>query len=44
MVFRAFDGQLHLAYHRPNPNPDERPYFVPLRERGSSLEIIPISG
>ncbi len=40
MVFRTFDGQLHLAYHRPNPSPDERPYFVPLREHQSSLEII----
>ena len=40
MVFRTFDGQLHLAFHRPNPNPDERPYFVPLREHPSSLEIV----
>lgn len=40
MVFRTFDGQLHLAYHRPNPTPDERPYFVPLREHQSSLEIV----
>lgn len=40
MVFRTFDGQLHLAYHRPNPTPDERPYFVPLREHQSFLEIV----
>jgi hypothetical protein len=40
MVFRDFDGQLMLAYHRPNPTPDERPYFLPLREHQSSLEII----
>jgi arabinan endo-1,5-alpha-L-arabinosidase len=40
MTFRGFDGQLWLAYHRPNPSPDERPYFVPLRENQSSLEII----
>ena len=40
MVFRTFDGRLLLAYHRPNPSPDERPYFVPLRENQSSLEII----
>ena len=39
MVFRAFDGQLRLAYHRPNPSPDERPYFVRLRENGSSLAL-----
>jgi arabinan endo-1,5-alpha-L-arabinosidase len=40
MVFRTFDGQLRLAFHRPNPSPDERPYFVPLRETASSLEIV----
>jgi arabinan endo-1,5-alpha-L-arabinosidase len=39
MVFRDFDGQLVLTYHRPNPSPDERPYFVSLRENASSLEI-----
>lgn len=39
MVFRAFDGQLWLAFHRPNDNPNERPLFIPLRENGSSLEI-----
>lgn len=39
MVFRTFDGQLMLAYHRPNPSPHERPYFVPLRETDLSLEI-----
>lgn len=40
MVFRRFDGQLMLAFHRPNPTPHERPYFVPLQEKGSSLEIV----
>lgn len=40
MVFRRFDGQLMLAFHRPNPTPHERPYFVPLQENGSSLEIV----
>jgi arabinan endo-1,5-alpha-L-arabinosidase len=40
MVFRAFDGQLWLAYHRPNQSPDERPQFVALREDGSSVEIV----
>lgn len=39
MVFPTFDDQLLLAYHRPNPSPDERPYFVPLRESQSSVEI-----
>lgn len=40
MVFRAFDGQLYLAFHRPNPNPDERPYFVPLTEKDATLALI----
>lgn len=40
MVFRAFDGQLWLAYHRPNESPNERPQFVRLRETDSALEII----
>lgn len=41
MVFRRFDGTLTLALHRPNPSPDERPHFIPLRENenGLSLEI-----
>lgn len=39
MVFRAFDGQLRLAFHRPNQSPGERPHFVPLRENGASLEV-----
>jgi beta-xylosidase len=40
MIFRAFNGQRLLAYHRPNPSPDERPYFAPMRENGSSVEIV----
>jgi arabinan endo-1,5-alpha-L-arabinosidase len=40
MVFRTFDGQLWLAFHRPNQSPDERPQFVPLRENESSVEIV----
>ncbi|NLF76788.1 MAG: family 43 glycosylhydrolase [Chloroflexi bacterium] len=39
MVFRAFDGGLRLAFHRPNQSPHERPQFVLLRETASSLEI-----
>ena len=39
MAFRTFDGQLWLAFHRPNPSPNERPQFVRLRESESSLEI-----
>jgi arabinan endo-1,5-alpha-L-arabinosidase len=41
MVFRTFDGQLRLAFHRPNQSPDERPQFVPLREDESSVGIVP---
>jgi arabinan endo-1,5-alpha-L-arabinosidase len=40
MVFRAFDGQQWLAFHRPNQSPDERPQFAPLRENESSVEIV----
>ena len=39
MVFRSFSGQLQLTFHRPNPTPDERPHFIPLRENGSLLEL-----
>ncbi len=39
MVFRTFEGQLMLAYHRPNESPDERPFFVPLQETETSIEI-----
>ncbi len=39
MIFRAFDGPLQLAYHRPNVTPDERPYFIPLREEEASLAL-----
>lgn len=41
MVFRAFDGQVWMALHRPNQTPNERPHFIPLRENGAgtALEI-----
>lgn len=39
MVFRDFNQQFFLAYHRPNGTPNERPYFIPLEETASSLEI-----
>jgi hypothetical protein len=32
MLFRTFDGQLHLALHQPNQTPHERAVFVPLDE------------
>jgi len=40
MIFRTFEGRLMLAYHRPNASPNERPEFVPLRESGTSVEIV----
>ncbi len=40
MVFRTFDGDLRLAFHRPNPTPDERPHFVALRETGESVALV----
>lgn len=40
MAFRDFEGQLLLAFHRPNPTPQERPYFVPLKENAFALEVI----
>jgi arabinan endo-1,5-alpha-L-arabinosidase len=39
MVFRTFDEQLWMAFHRPNQSPDERPQFVPLEENGSSVAL-----
>jgi hypothetical protein len=39
MVFRSFDGQQWLAFHRPNQSPNERPHFVAIREDGSSVKI-----
>ena len=39
MVFQTFEGALLLAYHQPNGSPNERPYFVPLRESETSLEV-----
>jgi hypothetical protein len=39
MIFRSFDGQLWLTFHRPNQSPDERPQFFPLVERGSSIHL-----
>lgn len=36
-VFRALDGRLMLALHRPNRTPDERPRFIPLREADGML-------
>lgn len=32
MLFRTFDGRLHLAIHRPNTTPHERAVFLPVDE------------
>jgi arabinan endo-1,5-alpha-L-arabinosidase len=40
MVFHDFDSQPCLAFHRPNPFPNEHPQFIPIRETGSSIEIL----
>jgi beta-xylosidase len=40
MVFETFAGQLLLTYHKPNETPKERPFFAPLRENDTALEII----
>lgn len=39
MVFRDFEGQLRLAFHRPNDFPGERPHFVPLQENELTVII-----
>lgn len=39
MTFRTFDGQLWLALHYPNPSPEERPLFLPLRETEETLKL-----
>jgi beta-xylosidase len=37
MLFRTFDGQLMVAFHRPNKRPSERAQFVPLQEEAGGL-------
>jgi hypothetical protein len=39
MLFRTFEGALHLALHRPNRTPDERAVFIPVCEDGCSIRI-----
>lgn len=39
MLFRTFADDLLLAYHRPNSSPNERPYFIPVRETDLSVQI-----
>lgn len=39
MLFRAFDGALTLAIHRPNSGGNERARFLRVRERGGRLVV-----
>lgn len=39
MIFRTIEGELKLALHSPNDTPNERPLFVPVAERGDTLEL-----
>ncbi len=39
MLFKTFQGQLKLALHCPNNNPDERPILYNVRESNDSLII-----
>jgi hypothetical protein len=40
MIFRAFDGRLFLACHRPNDSPNERGLLLPIREAGDRLQLL----
>jgi arabinan endo-1,5-alpha-L-arabinosidase len=39
MLFRSFDGGLHLTYHAPNRTPEERPVLVRAEERDGSIAL-----
>lgn len=39
MLFNKFDGNLFLALHHPNETPNERPVFLPMRERDGWLSL-----
>lgn len=39
MVFRALDGQLHLALHQPNDTPNERAVIRPVSEIDSTVRL-----
>ena len=40
MVFRACDGRLLLALHRPNKTPNERAVFIELEEAENGLRVL----
>ena len=37
MLFYDLSGQLWLTLHRPNVHPQERPYFIRMRDEGSTI-------
>ena len=39
MLFRTFEGALHLSLHRPNGDGRERAFFQPIEESGAQLRI-----
>jgi hypothetical protein len=39
MIFRSFDGELHLTLHTPNDTPNERAIIIPLAESELGVSI-----
>jgi hypothetical protein len=39
MLFRTFDGRIHLTFHTPNDTPNERARFVPVDEVDGRLVV-----
>ncbi len=39
MIFETFEGQLMLAFHRPNRTPDERAMFVEIEEANGGIRL-----
>jgi len=39
MLFKRFDGQLMMALHQPNKNPNERARLFEIEDTGETLKI-----
>ncbi|WP_168119597.1 glycoside hydrolase family 43 protein [Paenibacillus sp. HB172176] len=39
MIFRTFGGEFLLAIHTPNRTPDERPIFLPVKQRDGRIMV-----
>jgi len=39
MLFRSFEGELLLALHQPNHDPDERPHVFEVNEEDGRLMV-----